>query len=278
MSTTNTDAMKHLKAITSGTAIALAVALCIPSCQGGTKSSEEDVKTEESVLSQHTDSLHVSNISNEHIQIVYDFHFLKPGTAVSDSVNAGIDQVFLTHMRRIDIPQAIVDAMAKEEAELKEILQESYDPDDETFGQMKLSALQSGRFMYDAQDTVIAYQGVSDVYLGGAHGSYSPFYLNFSKYSGHIIRIENLFDTAKESEILNVIQKQLLKDKGCSTREELMEKTSLLAFGELYLTPNFHLGKDSITFCFGQYEIGPYSSGITYITLDYDALAPYMRK
>lgn len=278
MSTKNTDAMKRIKTITSGTAIALAAALCISSCQGGTKSSTEEVLTEEFVLSQHMDSLHVSNTANEHIQVEYDFHFLKPGTAISDSVNAGIEQVFLTHARRVDIPQAIVDAMAKEEAEMKEMLQESYDPDDETFGQMKLSSLNSGRFMDDAQDTVIAYLGEADVYLGGAHGSYSPFYLNFSKQSGRIIRIESLLDTAKENEILNVILKQLLKDKGCSTQEELMEKTSLLAFGDLYLTPNFHLGKDSITFCFGQYEIGPYASGITYITLDYDALAPFMRK
>lgn len=278
MSIRNTDAIKRIKAITSGTAIALAATLCISSCQGGTKSSTEDVQTEEFVLSQHMDSLHVSNTSNEHIQVEYDFHFLKPGTSISDSINAGIEEVFLTHTRRVDIPQAIVDAMAKEEAEMKEMLQESYDPDDETFGQMKLSSLNSGRFMDDAQDTVIAYLGVSDVYHGGAHGSYSPLYLNFSKNSGRIIRIENLLDTNKEDEILEVMQKQLLKDKGCTTQEELMEKTSLLAFGELYLTPNFHLGKDSITFCFGQYEIGPYSSGITYITLDYNALAPYMRK
>lgn len=70
---------------------------------------------------------------------------------------------------------------------------------------------------------------------------------------------------------------KLLKDNNCATREELMEKTGILGLGDLYLTENFHLGEDSITFCFGQYDIAPYSSGITYLSLSYDSLKQYLK-
>lgn len=261
------------------TTIMVLTTMMMHSCQLGTKGRiDAEEQALQFVLEKHLDTLHMKNTENEMLTVDYEFQFLKPGGTINDSVNAGIDQVFLSGTRNTDIAAAMAEALIKEEEEMKEMALESYDPDDETYGGMGYYAVHKGRFLDNAQDTVLAYEGVSDVYMGGAHGSYIPFFLNFSKITGQIIHIDNLLDTTKETEILDTVLEKLLKDKGCTTREELMEKTSVLAFGDLFITPNFHMGKDSITFCYGQYEIGPYSSGITYITLDYKALKPYMRK
>ena len=92
-----------------------------------------------------------------------------------------------------------------------------------------------------------------------------------------VIGIGDVLDATQEQAILDIMLAKLLKDNNCSTREELMEKTGILGLGELYLTENFQLRKDSITFCFGQYDIAPYASGITYISLSYDSLKQYLK-
>lgn len=227
---------------------------------------------------QNTDSLHVTSSPNEYLHVDYDFEFLKAENTVTDSINAGIEQMLLSGLRRTDMPHAIAEALAKEEEEMGQMMMETYEPDDESYGHIKHSAVRTGRFLEDATDSVVVYYGTSDIYLGGAHGSYITTFLNFSKRTGHLLTIEDVLDTTKEQGILDAMLRQLLKDRVCATREELMEKTSLLAFGELFLTPNFKLGKEGMTFCFGQYEIGPYSSGITYITLPYKVLAPFMKQ
>lgn len=142
---------------------------------------------------------------------------------------------------------------------------------------MKFHISRKGRFLDNAADTVIIYQYTIDQYTGGAHGSYIPFTLNFSKRTGLSIGIEDVLDITHEEAILDIMLTKLLKDNNCATREELMEKTGILGLGDLYLTENFHLGEDSITFCFGQYDIAPYSSGITYLSLSYDSLKQYLK-
>jgi hypothetical protein len=57
------------------------------------------------------------------------------------------------------------------------------------------------------------------------------------------------------------MMEKLLKDNGCKTKEELMEKTDILMTGDLYPTENFLIVGDSLLFRFNAYEIAPYSSG-----------------
>lgn len=111
---------------------------------------------------------------------------------------------------------------------------EFHDPDDETFGEITYHVGRKGRFVADAADTVIVYHYAIDMYTGGAHGSYVPFTLNFSKRTGLAISISDVLDTAHERAILDIMLARLLKDNDCSTREELIEKTGILGLGDLY--------------------------------------------
>ena len=194
-----------------------------------------------------------------------------------DSINAGINRLCISGSHDADVCTAISMAIDKEVNEMKAEVVEFYEPDDETFGEIQFYINRKGRFDADAADTVMVYQSSIDQYTGGAHGSYIPYTLNFSKRTGLLISIGDVLDATQEQAILDIMLAKLLKDNNCSTREELMEKTGILGLGELYLTENFQLHKDSITFCFGQYDIAPYSSGITYISLSYDSLKQYLK-
>lgn len=271
--------MKRLASTT--TSLLLASLLITTSCDPNKKqtSGNGDTKTETSIDAfANMDSIHITNEPDSILHIEYMFQFLKSNSTQADSINASIAQMLVSGERNTDIRQDILDAMAAEESAMQKEIQEYYEPDDETYGSLQYNIVRTGHFVRDAADTVISYKASIDMYTGGAHGSYTPITLNFSRKTGKLIEPSDVFDMEQEQAILDLMLGKLLKDKDCSTREELMEKTSLLTLGELSLTSNFHLGRKGATFCFGQYEIAPYSSGITYITLDYDALKPYMKK
>ena len=271
--------MKRLASIT--TSILLASLLITTSCNLNKKqTSENGSLTAETSIDAFAcmDSIHITNEPDSILHIEYKFQFLKSSSSQADSINASIAQVLVSGERNTDIRQTILDAMSQEESAMQKEIQEYYEPDDETYGSLQYNIVRTGHFVHDAADTVVAYKASIDMYTGGAHGSYTPITLNFSRNTGKLIQPSDIFDMEQEQAILDLMLAKLLKDNGCSTREELMEKTSLLTLGELSLTSNFHLGRKGATFCFGQYEIAPYSSGITYITLDYDTLKPYMKK
>ena len=271
--------MKRLASIT--TSLLLASLLITTSCNPNKKQTSENgsLTTETSIDAfASMDSIHITNEPDSILNIEYKFQFLKSNSTQADSINASIAQVLVSGERNTDIRQAILDALSQEESAMQKEIQEYYEPDDETYGSLQYNIVRTGHFVHDAADTVVAYKASIDMYTGGAHGSYTPITLNFSRNTGKLLQPSDIFDMEQEQAILDLMLAKLLKDNGCTTREELMEKTSLLTLGELSLTSNFHLGRKGATFCFGQYEIAPYSSGITYITLDYETLKPYMKK
>ena len=258
----------------------LALVLMSVACKGNkgqTTSLSTPVAETKDIVSTNLDSLHITNMPDSILHIEYDFQYLKSDGTITDSINASIAQALVSGKRNTDVRQAILDAMLEEESAMQAEIQEFYEPEDETYGHLEYNIVRTGRFHFDSPDTVVAYKATIDMYTGGAHGSYTTLTLNFSRNTGHLISPEDVFDMTHEADILNLMLAQLLKDNKCQTREELMEKTSLLTLGDLYLTTNFHLGKDAVTFCFGQYDIAPYACGITHIRLGYDSLSPYLK-
>ncbi|MEE0985167.1 MAG: DUF3298 domain-containing protein [Bacteroidaceae bacterium] len=267
--------MRRNKSIQLFSCLLAIVAMGLVSCQQNNKSGKEETEITETHFT--FDSLHINKDVDGIATIDYDFHFLKAESIVADSINAKINEQCISGTHDKDISKAIATTIDKELETFRAELVEFYEPDDETYGDMKFHISRKGHFLDNAADTVIIYQYTIDQYTGGAHGSYIPFTLNFSKRTGLSIGIEDVLDITHEEAILDIMLTKLLKDNNCATREELMEKTGILGLGDLYLTENFHLGEDSITFCFGQYDIAPYSSGITYLSLSYDSLKQYLK-
>ena len=117
------------------------------------------------------------------------------------------------------------------------------------------------------QDSILSYQTTTDCFLGGAHGSYIVHYYNFNKKSGKLLNISDIVPAEKEMLVLMAMGDQLCKDWDAKDMTELQEKTGITMLGDLYLTNNFLIEGDSITFLFNQYEIAPYAAGLISVKL-----------
>lgn len=156
-----------------------------------------------------------------------------------------------------EVMKEFVDSLA---TEFTEELTEFYDPareNDQMYYEYHVKCLPMNDVRTNPSCPTLPYACSVEVYQGGAHGSFDVQYMNFSKKDGHRIRLAEVYD----GDPCLAMMDRLLKDNGCKTKEELMEKTEILMTGDLYPTENFLLEGDSITFRFNAYEIAPYSSG-----------------
>lgn len=119
------------------------------------------------------------------------------------------------------------------------------------------------------EGSVLSYQVTTSCYLGGAHGSYVVWYYNFDRANGKLLNIEDIVPADKEKEVLKAMEVQLCGDWDAKDLADLQEKTGITMLGDLYLTNNFLLKKDSITFLFNQYEIAPYAAGLISVTIPF---------
>ena len=124
-----------------------------------------------------------------------------------------------------------------------------------------------GALVENGNDSILTYQTATDCYLGGAHGSYVVQYYNFDKTTGKLLSIQDVVPQEKEQEVLKAMAEQLCEDWKAEDLADLQEKTGITMLGDLYLTNNFLLKKDSIEFLFNQYEIAPYSAGLIDVTV-----------
>ena len=67
-----------------------------------------------------------------------------------------------------------------------------------------------------------------------------------------------------------------MKDNNVSTIDELCNKGYSLDI-DFFITNNFILGNDSMTFLYNRYEIAPYAMGDILISLDYETLKDIMK-
>lgn len=106
-------------------------------------------------------------------------------------------------------------------------------------------------------------------YEGGAHGDTFFKTRAFSLQSGEELptKIESILDMQKQDEIL-----ELLKQK-------LQPKIDKLYSPTLYIMPDAFIFDDSgIIFMWQAYSIAPYSSGRILVYVDFDELAPFLKK
>ena len=64
---------------------------------------------------------------------------------------------------------------------------------------------------------------------------------------------------------------------GASDIQSLRDKGYLYS-SDMFVSDNFLLGKDGVTFIYNPYEIAPYEMGITELTLDYDDIEDILKR
>ena len=119
---------------------------------------------------------------------------------------------------------------------------------------------------------------IADIYSygGGAHGIKQTLALNIDTDKGTIVRLADLFAEDSEQQLKDKIVEQMAKNQDTKSLAGLQEK-GIFADGEVYASENFILGKDDITFIYGEDEIAPHAVGEIRVKIDKDDIKKLMK-
>lgn len=128
----------------------------------------------------------------------------------------------------------------------------------------------------DGRKGVTVYTAIIDYYEGGAHGIYQQFIMNFENKTGRLLQLADVFVPGFEQPLNEKLLAALMEMVDSKTIDDLKNKGYLYSM-DMFVTDNFILGKDAITFVYNPYEIAPYSYGIVELDLDYDSLEDILK-
>ena len=123
---------------------------------------------------------------------------------------------------------------------------------------------------------VINYFMNEDFYGGGAHPTSVTSILRFNTQTGEKIELYEFFTDTCSTTLCGKLTKRLMDYVGVTTLDSLHE-LGYLDMLDMYVTENFFLDKDSISFFYNTYDIAPYAVGPTTLTFSYDELKDYIR-
>jgi len=126
---------------------------------------------------------------------------------------------------------------------------------------------------YDCKTTVeshrkgiITYVARSTMYGGGAHSVTSTVVRNLGTKTGKAVALQDVFSEKFERPLAELIVKQLCKQLKAADLSGLQEQGVFCGI-EPYVTDNFILGDDEITFIYTDSEIAPHDMGELSVTL-----------
>lgn len=103
-------------------------------------------------------------------------------------------------------------------------------------------------------------------YTGGAHGGTFITCRNYRLEDGSVVTLDNYFKPGYEKVLIPVLERKLLEYAECSSRDELDEH-GYFSNEPMFVPENFEIRQDTIDFIFNQYDIAPYSTGITVLSV-----------
>lgn len=114
-------------------------------------------------------------------------------------------------------------------------------------------------------------------YTGGAHGGTFITCRNYRLEDGSVITLDNYFKPGYEKVLVPVLERKLLEYAECSSRDELDEH-GYFSNEPMFVSENFEIRQDTIDFIYNQYDIAPYSTGITTLSVAEDEIRDIIRK
>lgn len=108
-------------------------------------------------------------------------------------------------------------------------------------------------------DTLLVYTISRSSYTGGAHGMYSVNCHNYSIAGGYELALSDLFDTAQQEALLQLIRNKLYDQFDATGDEGLAAQGFFPEY--IATTENFEVTADGITFYYNPYDIGCYALG-----------------
>ena len=124
------------------------------------------------------------------------------------------------------------------------------------------------------QDSLANYLVSGYVYLGGAHGSSISVARNFNVNTGKQLDKQSLLKPEGEKPVTDMVYAGIIKSLG----SDAANLKDMLFFGEKpYLTGNFLVQPDTITFIYQSDEIAPHACGEFRIPLSKQSLQQYLK-
>lgn len=109
-------------------------------------------------------------------------------------------------------------------------------------------------------------------YTGGAHGNHVTIFTVFDTDRLQKIKLEEIIATGKLVELTQKAETKFRKQENLSDTSSL-SKDFFFEDGIFALNDNFGLTKDRLIIYYNEYEIKPYSEGITIIELPYEDIS-----
>jgi len=124
---------------------------------------------------------------------------------------------------------------------------------------------------------ILTYTAAVYIYGGGAYGTNQTIAMNFDTRTGKKLRLEDIFVPGYEAGLQDLISEQLCDDHDADNIGELREK-SIFAGTDVYISGNFIINSESITFIYCENEIACHDMGEIRVTVPLSDLRKIIRK
>ena len=121
---------------------------------------------------------------------------------------------------------------------------------------------------------IVGFMVNQEVYNGGAHPVSTTYYVNFNPVTGEEVKISDFFLSGTLDQLTDRITQAIASNNGVSNMEELQD----LGYDVIGTPQEYLFGRDSVTFYYNVYEIGPYALGPTEVKIAYKDLEDIMVK
>ena len=217
----------------------------------------------------------------EHPSCVFDLNVLKAhgtDTVFADAFNVDISY-YLFGKRTTDVRGAmitfidsIIDDFKEENKEqIKYAKEQGFEPRDIDYEYVINTEVHYGNHHDIIGHFIKTYQ-----YTGGAHGGTFITCRNYRLEDGSVVTLENYFKPGYEKVLIPILERKLLEYAECSSRDEL-DDHGYFSNEPMFVPENFEIRKDTIDFIFNQYDIAPYSTGITTLSVPEDEIRSIIR-
>ena len=127
-----------------------------------------------------------------------------------------------------------------------------------------------------ATDKSFTLEGSSYAYLGGAHGMWGIFYVNYDTQTAKEIQLKDVFVANYEKRLKEIVEKEYRIQSHIGADESLKDKLDWFD-NKFILAEAIGFGKDGLHLSYNPYEIKPYAAGGTNIVVPYALLTPIMK-
>lgn len=217
----------------------------------------------------------------EHPSCSFDLNVLMAhgaDTLFADAFNADISE-FLFDKRTTDVRGAMIsfiDSVFKvfkedNDEQIRYASEEGYEPRDVDYEYIINTEIHYGNNKDIIGHFINMYQ-----YTGGAHGGTFITCRNYRLADGSVVTLDNYFKPGYEKVLIPVLERKLLEYAECGSRDELDEH-GYFSNEPMFVSENFEIRQDTIDFIYNQYDIAPYATGITTLSVPTEMIREIIR-